>query len=105
MNIISTITEKLDAAQEAINEARALAQEATAGSAPSSASGVDSPEVREAAQRLATAIAKAQGHDLPLQMSDAPLGPVLELPEEFGKFGGVGIGVVVSPPTEAARQA
>jgi hypothetical protein len=64
------------------------------------------PEVQRAAVALAQAIARAQGVDLPLQAAEG-FGelPVMVLPEEFQKFGGIGIGVMYAPPTDAATSA
>lgn len=65
------------------------------------------PKVREAGVALARAVAEAQGYDLPLQvMEGVDVGelPVMELPQEFQKYGGIGVGVIIAPPTEAARQ-
>lgn len=63
-----------------------------------------SDEVQEAAQRLAMAVAKSQGVDVEAMggMGIAPGAqlPVLKLPKEFMKFGGIGIGVIMAEPQE-----
>lgn len=95
---LSTIQSQLDELRSEV-EAQIEAQASTAQ--------IDlgqHPEVRQAAQALAEAIARAQGHTLPLQFAPGvdPVLPVMQIPEGFQKYGGIGIGVMVAPPTEAA---
>lgn len=101
------IMQRLDQMQSDLNDVRALAEEQAAQ--PSTPSGIDlnsDPAVQQAAVALAEAVARSQGFELPLQVAGG-MGelPVLTLPEEFTKYGGIGVSVVVAPPTEAAGSA
>lgn len=63
-----------------------------------------SDKVQEAAHRLAIAIAEEQGVDVEAMggmgiASGAQL-PIIKLPKEFTKFGGIGIGVIMAEPQE-----
>lgn len=92
LNRIADIQAQLDGVK-AEAEAQATAQAA----APTTT--LDSPEIREAAQALAQAIAKAQGIDMPLRIAEGSAGlPVFEIPAEFAQSGGIGIGVIASAP-------
>lgn len=96
---------------DSLREEHEASQAAQAESGAVEFADVDTPQVRQAAQKLAEAIASAQGHDLPLRMGEGSL-PVLNLDpdlisglSQFGEFGGVGFLIVSAPPTEAARNA
>lgn len=59
------------------------------------------PEVQQAAEALARAIAKSQGVDVPVGGGNVAGNlPILELPEEFMKYGGIGIGVIMAKPQQ-----
>jgi hypothetical protein len=67
-----------------------------------------SPEVMAAAESLGRAVAEQFGGGLPVQAVQSGAGSapaIIELPEEFQKYGGVGVAIIVAPPTEAARAA
>lgn len=61
--------------------------------------------VQEAAHRLAMAIAESQGVDVEamggMGMAAGSQLPILKLPQEFMKFGGIGIGVIMAEPQHA----
>ena len=81
-------------------EARVLEDEVNISSDDLSAD----PEVQEAAARLAQAIARSQGIDMPMMAGGNSGLPIMTLPEEFLKFGGIGIGVVMAAPPEAEEE-
>lgn len=73
---------------------------------------LDTPEVRQAAQQFAEAIARAQGQTLPLRFAEGSSLPVLSLDNDtlaglsqMGEMGGIGIAVVTAPATQAAGAA
>ncbi len=84
---------RLDEIQAQLDEARDQIPEN--GASPS----VD-PEVQQAGVALARAVANSLGHDLPLAVAEGSSTPVIELPEEFVKYGGIGVAVIVAPPPE-----
>lgn len=98
-----SVQDRLAAAEAEIRAIREEHEESQAQ--PEQVDIASNPEVRQAAEALARAIAKAQGVDLPLAEAEGSTPAVLELPEEFTKYGGVGVGIMVAAPTEAARQA
>ena len=67
-----------------------------------------SDEVQEAAHALAMAIAKSQGVDVEamggMGMAAGAQLPVLKLPQEFMKFGGIGIGVIMAEPQQVEAE-
>jgi hypothetical protein len=100
MEVVDRVLEKLrPQVEEAVAEHQA-SQPDTGAEA--------SPEVIQAATALGQAVASQFGDGLPVQAVQAGQGSapaIIELPEEFQKYGGVGIAVIVAPPTEAARGA
>lgn len=95
-----SITEKIDALQRQVDELRSEA-EAQAAAAPTGIDINSDPEVQQAAVALAKAIAKAQGIDMPMQVAPGQVGlPVMTLPPEFARQGGIGIGVMYAPPQQ-----
>lgn len=109
VNKLSTVQDRLDRLQEELGQIREEAQreaEAQAASQSSPFGGIEaSAEVTAQAEALARQVAQQLGVDLPLQAAPGSSLPIIQLPEEFQKYGGVGVAVVVAPPTDAARSA
>lgn len=100
--------DRIEQMERDLADLRSVAEEQSAQPQGPSMIDINSdPEVRQAAVALANAVARSQGFELPLQVADGDAGnlPVLTLPEEFSKYGGIGVSVVVAPPTEAAGAA
>lgn len=95
--------ERLDSLQAQLDELR---EEITSQQQEQEASPSLDPRVQQAGVELARAVSASLGYDdLPLQVAEGSATPVIELPEELLRYGGVGVAVVVAPPTEAARRA
>lgn len=96
--------ERLDALEEQLKEIREeltskAAQEAeVAANAPVDLTKI--PEVREAAQEFAAAVARALGQPVPNRLAEGEGLPVVMLPPEIMQYGGIGIGVLVAPKPE-----
>lgn len=97
-----SVVERLDTIRAQLDDLR---EEVAAGNGSPSSGVAAGPEVQAAAEALARAVAQATGEDLPLQVAPGSSLPIVELPEEFQKYGGVGVAVMVAPATEAARNA
>lgn len=100
---MTTLTDQIDKMRNQLNELEArVAEEAEA----QQNNPAHSPEVQAASEALARAVAKQFGGELPVQVAPGSSSlPVMELPAEFTKYGGVGVAVIVAPPTEAALEA
>lgn len=108
---LSDVRAQVQAAVKAVDDLASVVEEmnveGVSHSGLSSAASND-PAVQQAAVALAKAIARAEGYgDLPVQVGEGDFGqlPVMVLPEELQKYGGIGIGVMIAPPTDAARRA
>lgn len=115
VNNIPTLQENIDRISAEVEDlreqARAQAEEAASAASGAGVTTLTDPAVLNAAKALIEAVAKAQGHNLPLQAVDGSQGlPILTVPPEMlagaaqvAQNGGVGLAVMVAPPTAAAR--
>lgn len=109
---MSGLADRIEALQSELDDLRAVAEEQEATPSGGLGSVEMTGEIARAAEAFAQAIAKAQGHELPLRLAEGGALPILNIDTsmlaglgQFQKYGGVGIAVVVAPPTEEAAAA